>query len=158
MERDNSVLVKSRCYDKLVWNLQNFAVMAKDMEDSFRLLRVTKIKKEVRELRATPPTPATLFTAPKENQKRPSPLSTGPRRQEVLHLCRRCSLTTLSDPFTYQMRTFPRHRHPNLPPSLLRISTATRKHRCRNMPRVAPRPCPICIQLPPAASPGPSHA
>ena len=99
MERDNSLPAKSRCHKKLVWDSQTFAVMGNLLEDFFRLLRVTKIKKKVRELRAPPPTPATLFTTPakgpnREPKEGKSPLSTEPRRQEVLHLRRRCRFTT----------------------------------------------------------------
>ena len=82
MERVNSLAPKLRCDEKLVWDSQTFALIARDLEDSFRFLRVTHMKKRVHALLEYPPTPATLFTTPaqgpKENRKRPSPFPTKP--------------------------------------------------------------------------------
>ena len=55
---------KRRCHEKLILGWQTFVLMATVLEDSFRFLRVTKIKKKVCGLLEPPPTPATLFTTP----------------------------------------------------------------------------------------------
>jgi hypothetical protein len=64
MERNNSLSLKPRCHEKLVWELADFCLDEKIFGGLLSIPESKIYKKKVRALLAPPLTPTTLFTIP----------------------------------------------------------------------------------------------